>query len=154
MSPAETPTPPEDGRTGPGRPSALRSTNLGVRILCELALLVALAVWGFSAGSGLATDLVLGLGAPLLAAVVWSLWVAPASRRRLPDPARLLVEVLVFAAGVAALAAAGYPLVAVGFAAVVASTSSSTASSPRRQPWPSCSGCCCSWWSSGSWTAG
>ncbi len=118
MSPAETPTPPEAGRAG--RPSALRSANLAVRILCELALLVAVAVWGFSAGSGLATDLVLGLGAPLLAAVIWGLWVAPASRRRLPDPARLLVEVLLFAAGVVALAVAGYPMVAAGFAAVVA----------------------------------
>ena len=63
----------------------LRSVNLVVRLLCELALLVALAVWGFHAGSGLAGDLVLGLGAPLLAAVVWGLWVAPASRRRLAD---------------------------------------------------------------------
>jgi hypothetical protein len=98
----------------------LRSVNLGVRLLCELALLVALAIWGFHAGSGLATDLVLGLGAPLLAAVVWGLWVAPASRQRLADPVRLLVEVLLFAAGVAALAVAGFPLVAVGFAAVVA----------------------------------
>jgi 1-acyl-sn-glycerol-3-phosphate acyltransferase len=62
----------------------------------------------------------LGLGAPLLAAVIWGLWVAPASRRRLTDPARLVVEVLLFAAGVAALAAAGYLLVAVIFAVVVA----------------------------------
>lgn len=100
------------GRRGHGRPSRLRSVNL--------ALLVALAVWGFHAGSGLAGDLALGLGAPLLAAVVWGLWIAPASRRRLADPARLLVEVLVFAAGVGVLAVAGFPLVAVGFAAVVA----------------------------------
>ena len=61
----------------------------------------------------------LGLGAPLLAAVIWGLWVAPASRRRLPDPARLVVEVVLFAAGVAALAAAGYVVVAVVFGVVV-----------------------------------
>lgn len=120
MSQASEPPAPPRGRRGQGRPSRLRSVNLGVRLLCELALLVALAIWGFHAGSGLATDLVLGLGAPLLAAVVWGLWVAPASRRRLADPVRLLVEVLLFAAGVAALAVAGFPLVAVGFAAVVA----------------------------------
>jgi hypothetical protein len=46
--------------------------------------------------------------------------VAPASRRQLTDPARLAVEVVLFAAGVAALAAAGLPLVAIGFAVVVA----------------------------------
>jgi hypothetical protein len=120
MSATEEPSPPGAGRARPGRPSALRSANLAVRLLCELGLLVALAVWGFHTGSSLAADLALGLGTPLLVAVIWGLWVAPASRRRLPDPARLVVEVLLFAAGVAALAAAGYILVAVVFAVVVA----------------------------------
>jgi hypothetical protein len=120
MSQAGEPSSPRASGSGQGRPSTLRSVNLAVRLLCELGLLVALAVWGFHAGSGLAGDLVLGLGAPMLAAVIWGLWVAPASRRRLADPARLVMEVLLFAAGVVALAAAGYLLVAVGFAAVVA----------------------------------
>jgi Protein of unknown function (DUF2568) len=52
--------------------------------------------------------------------VLWGLWVAPASRRRLADPARLVVEVVLFAAGLAALTAAGSVLVAVVFAVVVA----------------------------------
>jgi hypothetical protein len=120
MSQAGESSSPRAGGRGQGPPSTLRSANLAVRLLCELGLLVALAVWGFHAGSGLAGDLVLGLGAPMLAAVIWGLWVAPASRRRLADPARLVMEVLLFAAGVVALAAAGYLLVAVGFAAVVA----------------------------------
>ena len=87
MSQAGEPPSHPPGSHGQGRASRLRSVNLGVRLLCELALLVALAVWGFHVGSGLASDLVLGLGAPLLAAVVWGRWVAPASRRRLADPA-------------------------------------------------------------------
>jgi Protein of unknown function (DUF2568)/Polyketide cyclase / dehydrase and lipid transport len=119
MSPAETP-PPAAGRAGPGRPSTLGSVNLVVRFLCELALLVALAVWGFHTGTGPGAKVALGLGAPLLAAVIWGLWVAPAWRRRLTDPTRLMVEAVLFAAGVAALTAAGYPLVAAGFAIVVA----------------------------------
>jgi 1-acyl-sn-glycerol-3-phosphate acyltransferase len=113
-------TPPRPGGQGERRPSALRSANLAVRLLCELGLLVALAVWGFHTGSGAVAKVALGLGAPLLAAVIWGLWVAPPSRRRLADPARLVVEALLFAAGVAALAAAGYLLVAVIFAVVVA----------------------------------
>jgi Protein of unknown function (DUF2568) len=120
MNPADTSSPGEPDRAGPGRPSALRSVNLAVRLLCELGLLVALAVWGFRTGAGAATKVALGLGAPLAAAVIWGLWVAPASQRRLADPARLVVEVVLFAAGVAALAAAGYVLVAVVFAVVVA----------------------------------
>jgi hypothetical protein len=74
---------------------------------------------GFHTGAGTAAKAGLGLGAPLLAAVIWGLWVAPASRRRLPDPARLVVEVVLFAAGVAALTAAGYVVVAVVFGVVV-----------------------------------
>ena len=49
------------------RPSALVSANLAVRLLCELGLLVALAVWGFHTGSGLVAKVALGLGAPLVA---------------------------------------------------------------------------------------
>ena len=70
--------------------------------------------------SGAAAKLLLGLGLPLLAAVAWGLLVAPASRRRLADPARLVVEILLFAAGTAALAAVGSPLAAIVFAIVVA----------------------------------
>jgi hypothetical protein len=120
MSPADTSSPGGADRAGPERPSALRSVNLAARLLCELALLVALAVWGFHTDAGAAAKVALGLGAPLAAAVIWGLWVAPASRRRLADPARLVVEVLLFAAGVAALAAAGYVLAAVVLAVVVA----------------------------------
>jgi uncharacterized transporter YbjL len=80
MSQAGEPSSPRAGGRGQGRPSTLRSVNLAVRLLCELGLLVALAVWGVHAGAGLAGDLVLGLGAPMLAAAVWGLLVAPASR--------------------------------------------------------------------------
>jgi hypothetical protein len=46
MSPPDAPSPAGAGRAGPGRPSALRSVNLAVRLLCELALLVAVTVFG------------------------------------------------------------------------------------------------------------
>jgi hypothetical protein len=67
MSRADEPSPAGAGPVGPGRPSALRSVNLGVRLLCELGLLVALAVWGFHTGDGTAARAALGLGAPLVA---------------------------------------------------------------------------------------
>ena len=49
--------------------SGLRGVILAVRFLCELAMLAALAYWGFTAGDGAGAWL-LGVGAPLLAAVV------------------------------------------------------------------------------------
>jgi hypothetical protein len=57
----------------PGRAglSGLRGVILTLRFLCELAMLAALAYWGFTVGDG-AGAWVLGVGAPLLAAVVWA----------------------------------------------------------------------------------
>jgi hypothetical protein len=49
--------------------SGLRGVTLTVRFLCELAMLAALAFWGFTAGEGLLAW-VLGIGAPVLVAGV------------------------------------------------------------------------------------
>lgn len=56
-----------------GSVSGLRGVTPTVRFLCGLALLAALAGWGFSVGDGVPAWL-LGLGGPLLAAVVWGRW--------------------------------------------------------------------------------
>ena len=87
--------------------------NLGLRFVLELCMLVALGIWGFS------ENIVLGIAAPLAAAVVWGLWIAPKASRRLRDPLRLVVELLLFAAAGAALAAADHPLAAAIFLAAV-----------------------------------
>jgi Protein of unknown function (DUF2568) len=49
--------------------SGLRGVTLTLRFLCELAMLATLAYWGFTVGDGVGAW-VLGVGAPLLAAVV------------------------------------------------------------------------------------
>lgn len=56
---------------------------LAVRFLLELGALAALAYWGYRTGTGFARY-ALALGAPLAAAVVWGVLVAPKSSRRLP----------------------------------------------------------------------
>jgi uncharacterized protein DUF2568 len=96
----------------------LRALNLAARFGLELCLLAALAVWGFSLDSSLA-KVVAGLGAPLAAAIVWGFFVSPKAPRRLQDPGRLVLELVLFAAGTAALAATGHAVLAVAFAAAV-----------------------------------
>lgn len=83
----------------------MKELNLGLRFLLELALLFALGYWGFQAQPP-AMGWILGLGAPLLAAVIWGVWIAPKSQRRLHDPLRQFVEIALFAAAVLALIAA------------------------------------------------
>jgi hypothetical protein len=92
--------------------SGLRGVTLTVRFLCELAMLAALAYWGFTVGDG-AGAWVLGIGAPVLAAIVWGAWVAPKARWPVPIPTRVVIELVVFGAAVGGLAVAGQPLAAV-----------------------------------------
>ena len=92
----------------------MKPLNLGLRFLLELCMLVALGIWGFS------ENFVLGIAAALAAAVVWGLWIAPKATRRLRDPVRLALELLLFGAAGVALAAADHPLAAAIFLAAVA----------------------------------
>lgn len=98
----------------------LKLLNLVLRFVLELCILIALGCWGFNSSSETLPRIALGIGAPLIAAAVWGVVVAPASRRRLQDPLRLLVEIVIFAAAVLALAAAGQPALALIFAVVTA----------------------------------
>jgi hypothetical protein len=83
----------------------MRTVNLALRFALELAALAAFATWGLHAARGPARFAL--AGAAVLAAAVWGRWMAPTSRHRLADPARLLVEAAFFAAAGAALAATG-----------------------------------------------
>jgi hypothetical protein len=94
------------------------AANLGLRFFLELALLVAVGYWGFSEFDGVVSVLA-GLGAPLLVAVLWGTFMSPKAARPVRDPARIALEVVLFGAGVAALAAAERTTLAIVLAALV-----------------------------------
>ncbi len=98
---------------------AIKYTNMTLSFLLELAALVALGYWGFYTGSGIVMQILLGLGAPLLMAVVWGLLLAPASARRLRNPRRVILELVIFGVATFALAIAGQPLLAAIIAGLV-----------------------------------
>jgi len=93
---------------------ALEFLTLLVRFLLELCLLGALAWWGFDAGGW-----VLGLGAPLAAAVVWGLFIAPKARYPVPLAVWIGLQVVLFGAAALGLAAVASTGLAVVFAVVV-----------------------------------
>jgi hypothetical protein len=95
----------------------VKAANLALRFLLELCLLAAFAAWGF--GRGGVSGVLLGIGVPVAAATVWGLLVAPKAPNRLPDPWRLALELVLFALGTAALAAAGYGNLALVFGVAV-----------------------------------
>ena len=99
--------------------SALKSLNLAIRFLLELCVLTAVGYWGFKTGSGWFVKILLGIGAPLVIAVIWGTFGAPKANMQLRGVMLLGLEIIVFGSGVAALyATKNYPL-AWGFAAIV-----------------------------------
>lgn len=83
----------------------LKLLNVAVRFLLELCVLAATGYWGFNTGSGWFMKILLGIGAPLLIAVIWGMFAAPKANYHLGGPMLFVLEVLVFGSGVAALVA-------------------------------------------------
>lgn len=94
--------------------NGIRGLTLGVRFLCELGMLVALAYWGFATQEG-AAGVALGIGAPIAAALVWGLFVSPRAVVAIPVQTRLIVEFFLLGFTALALVDAGQPVVAVAF---------------------------------------
>ena len=81
--------------------------TLTVRFLLELAALGALAWWGVRTGQTAGMKVLLGAGAPLVAAVVWGLFVAPKASFAVPGAVHAALQIAVLGAAVAALAVIG-----------------------------------------------
>jgi len=88
----------------------LLNINLAIRSLLELRALAALGYWGFHLDKELIAKIGAGLGAPLLAVVIWGIFVSPRASVPLPGLWPLLPEALVFGAAAVALHAAGRPM--------------------------------------------
>ena len=94
--------------------STWNGTWLAMAFLSELAALAALGFWGFTTQSG-ALRYLLGLGVPLVAAVLWGVFAAPQAPVQIVA-LNVLVKVLVFGSAVLALAATGHPRLAAALA--------------------------------------
>jgi Protein of unknown function (DUF2568) len=94
----------------------VRGAILGLRFLLELCLLGALGVGGWAIAQGGLLGVFVGIAAAVIGAAVWGAWIAPRARRRLPDPARIAVESVLFALGALGLWVVWAPLVGVVFA--------------------------------------
>jgi hypothetical protein len=92
--------------------------NLALAFLLELCALAALGYWGVRVGGGPVTKVALGLGAPLLAAILWGLFAAPRAPVSVPLVG-LGVKLLVFGSAALALYATGHRILAIAFAVLV-----------------------------------
>jgi hypothetical protein len=92
----------------------MRVFSLALKFLIELAAFAAFAYWGAT------VSIVLAIAAPAVAIVLWGVFAAPRSERRLPMPARIGFESAVFVLAVVALLVAGALLAGLVLAALVA----------------------------------
>lgn len=86
--------------------------------VCEIAMLVALAVGGWALSTHPVVQVLLAVALPAVAIALWAFWLAPTGAHRLPDPVRFIVQAALFAATGALLAATHRPWWGVAFAVV------------------------------------
>ncbi len=95
--------------------SLLESLNLLLRFALELCAVAAVAYWGLESSSSLAVGIALAVMGGSLVALIWGGFIAPKAPRRLDDPARVVLELVVFGLAALGVALAGSMLLAVVF---------------------------------------
>lgn len=92
--------------------------NEGLAFVLEVAAIVALAWWGFTTGGNVVVNVVLGIGTPVGAMVLWGLFAAPRARFKVALPFVLLVKAIVFGAGALAFYGVDHATLAIVFAVI------------------------------------
>ena len=95
----------------------LKLINAGIAFLLELAMLAALGYWGFYGDKSLLAKWILGIGLPVLTAVVWGMFLAPRAAQRLGNISGNLLSLILFLSAAVALFYTGHTLLAIIFAA-------------------------------------
>lgn len=97
----------------------IKNTNLLLRFLLEIGVLISIVYWGFHGKSNLAFKIGIGIVLPISIMFIWGVFVAPKSTFQLQLPIRLVVELIIFGIGVFSLFASGHPGLGKLFAVVV-----------------------------------
>jgi hypothetical protein len=91
-----------------------------LRFLLELGALASLSYWGFQEGDSTAASLALGIGAPVLMAIVWGLFVSPKAKVELPSIPKFVLGIVILVLAAVALSDSGYPELAIAFEVLIA----------------------------------
>ncbi|HYI51395.1 MAG TPA: YrdB family protein [Microbacterium sp.] len=111
-TPRVTPTaPPEPGTRAP-----LSAIDV-LALVVELVAFATLAIWGFAMWS-FPWNIVVGIGAPLVAILVWALFVSPRAVFAVHPFVRAVVELLVYASATLALWSLGLTWIGVVFGVI------------------------------------
>ncbi|MDE0547508.1 YrdB family protein [Microbacterium sp. C7(2022)] len=111
---------PEPAASASSPAPGMRAPLSGVDIfafVCELFAFVSLAIWGFASWP-FPWNVVAGIGAPVLAILVWALFVSPRAVFAVHPFIRALVEILVYVSATIAWWSLGYAWIGLGFGVI------------------------------------
>lgn len=97
----------------------MATVNLALRFLAELAGIAAVGYAGFQVAGPMPLRAVAGIGAAAALIAIWWLVVAPNTVNGLTQPQKDLIGTALLLVAASALAVAGQPGLAIGFAVVV-----------------------------------
>ncbi len=112
----DTPRVHADAPPQPGLRPALSAIDI-VAVLVGVLAFASLALWGFTAWE-FPWNLVYGIGAPVVAILVWALFVSPRAVLAVHPFVRAVVELLVYLAATIAWWSMGQPWIGLGYAVV------------------------------------
>lgn len=93
----------------------LKTLNLALAFLLELVMLYAIGYWGFKLKQGTAIRWAVGIGLPLLAAVLWGVLLAPKSVVDSPFAVKMAGKFILFVIASLLLYSAGKQQMAIAF---------------------------------------
>lgn len=108
------PAPPAE--PAPGTRAPLSAVDI-IAFLCQIFAFATLALWGFAMWP-FPWNVVVGVGAPLLAILVWALFVSPRAVLAVHPFVRAFVELLVYASATIAWWSMGQAWIGLGFGVV------------------------------------
>jgi chromate transport protein ChrA len=96
----------------------VKSLNLAVSFLLELAMLAAFSYAGFHTSKSNVAHWIIGLGVPVIIIVFWAIYMAPNASGRLSDSIRQIVSFILFELAAIALYKSHQPKAALILATV------------------------------------
>ncbi len=93
----------------------LKSINLGLRFLLELAALISLGYWGFNINGALITKVCVGIGLPLVTAIIWGFFGSPKAIFPLAKSFKWLLLFAIYVVSALALYSSGLKYIGVIF---------------------------------------
>ena len=94
-------------------------TVISIFFLLELATLASLMYWGFHVDKGMLMKIVLGIGTPILVAMIWGTFIAPKASIPVSIPYEFFFKLIIFGSAVAALYFSEKSMLAIIFGIVV-----------------------------------